>query len=177
MDINVDLVDPKKNIIDSSLPLADILVISRFRYTDLVDFSKASNLKWVHVTSSGSDDIALTLKNTSIMLTNSSGVSAIPIAEHVFTYMLMFARQFIFSYRVQMEKKRWSQNPNTLLPTELYNKRLGIVGYGRVGKRIACIAKGFGMMVSALAYHMPLQDIYTDMAYTPIDLNKLLKFI
>ncbi len=173
-DIDVEIIDPKKSLIDSYLPKANILVFSRFKYDDLLDFSKASNLKWVHTTSTGCDSIASTLNSTQILLTNSSGTSAIPIAEHVFAFMLMFARQFILSYRVQIEKRKWLQDPNVLLPIELYDKRLGIIGFGRVGKRVAYIAKGFEMQVSALAYKKTISDVCVDQAYSHRDINKLL---
>ena len=148
----INLIEDKKDIVDKYLPETDILVYSSFDYPDLVDFKIAKKLKWVHVTSAGASDTASQLKSTTILLTNSSGVHPIPISEHVFTYLLMFTRQFHTSYRTQIEEKKWMQSYHFLQVSELYEKTIGIVGFGRIGKQIAKLAKGFGMTVVTLTH-------------------------
>lgn len=151
-DAKINLVEDKKDTVDTYLPKTDILIYSSFDYPDLVDFKIAKNLKWVHVTSAGSADTAEKLRNTNVLLTNSSGVHPIPISEHVFTYLLMFTKQFHKSYRVQIEEKKWKQSYKFLPVSELFGKTIGIVGFGRIGKRVAEIAKGFGMNVVPLIH-------------------------
>lgn len=171
--IEINIVEPKKEKINKYLPETDILICTRYT-SNLLDLISAKKLKWIHITSAGSNDTVTLLKKTRILLTNSSGVHPIPIAEHVFTYLLMFARQVYKSYQVQIEKKTWLQDPNFLEPTELHQKTIGIVGFGRVGKRIAKIAKGFDMYVIALSHMKVISDLNVDKSYSQKDLNKLL---
>lgn len=173
-DASINVIEDKKEILDMHLGNCEILIYSFFDYPDLVDFTKAKNLKWVHTTSAGASDIANVLKNTDIILTNSSGVHPIPIAEHVFTFLLMFARQIYKSYRMQIEDKKWFQDYNLLAIEELYGKTIGIVGFGRIGKRIAKVSKGFDMHVLALLHNSGAHDPNVDMEYLPEQLNKLL---
>ena len=113
------------------------------------DPSIAPRLKWVQFMWEGIDAISPSFRDSDIILTNASGAHAIPIAEHVFTFMLNHERK-TFMYREYQEKKEWLgwwDQPRLGL---LHGKTIGIIGYGRIGRAIAGIAKGFGMEVIAL---------------------------
>lgn len=112
-----------------------------------IDYSKAKNLQWVHVTSAGVNTLPQELLQSNILITNSSGVHPVPIAEHIFAFILMFARQIIYSYRIQIEDKTWTRS-SLLLPTfELNGKIIAIIGMGRIGKEVARLAKSFNMNI------------------------------
>lgn len=74
-------------------------------------------------------------------------------AEHVFALILSLIRKVPFAHNDvctgNWDRERWQG-------TELRGKTLGIVGYGRVGRQVAEIARGFGMN---LAYG-PWKGIY-----------------
>jgi phosphoglycerate dehydrogenase-like enzyme len=115
----------------------------------LDDPGKAPLLKWVQFMWEGIDRISPAFRDSDIILTNASGAHAVPIAEHVFTFMLNHERK-TFMYREYQQRKEWLgwwDQPKLDL---LYGKTLGIIGYGRIGRAIAGIAKGFGMNVLAL---------------------------
>ena len=110
---------PKAQIVSSNNPKTvagelsstDIIITSPF-HQNLIDLKKATNLKWVHLSSAGVTDMAKFLAPTDIILTNSSGVHPIPISEHVAAFMLMFARQIHKSYRTQIEQHSWKRDPS-----------------------------------------------------------------
>lgn len=57
---------------------------------------------------------------------------------------------------------------------ELYGKKLGIAGYGAIGREVAIRAKAFGMELLAYDPYMPAERIQAD-GVTPVDLDTLLR--
>ncbi len=84
-----------------------------------------------------------------LRITNASGIHAQPIAEHVFGFVLMFARQLHRALR-QQSARTWDSAPVRDHVSTLSGATLGIVGYGAIGERVAQIASAFGMRVIAL---------------------------
>jgi D-2-hydroxyacid dehydrogenase (NADP+) len=172
----IDVIEPTPKALAAHLPTADILVMSPLDHGKIVDFSQASRLKWVHITAAGATDTAAKLRDTPVLLTNSSGVHPIPIAEHVFTFMLMFARHMYESHRRQLQQKQWSQEHIATHLSELHSATVGIVGFGRIGKRVAEVAKGFDMRVVALSHSDPaVSNPAVDQFYTPQQSTQLLQ--
>lgn len=107
----------------------------------------AKNVKWVHSFSAGMDRVLTPeIIKSPILVSNSSGVLAIPIAEHVMSYMLIFSRGFLRS--LENQKKRLWQRDDML--TELHGKTVLIVGMGRIGSEVARLSRAFGCHVIAL---------------------------
>lgn len=105
----------------------------------------APKLRWMHVYGAGVDYLAGTgILERGILLTNSSGINAPPIAEFVLMYMLMHVKQML--KRVEAQRThQWVRYPND----ELRGKTLGIVGPGRIGSEVAKRASAFGMRILA----------------------------
>lgn len=133
--------------VQEKLLWADVLITSEF---GMLNWQNSLNLKWVHLTSAGTNKVPDFIKNSKTILTNSSGVHPIPIAEHVFGLMLMLVRKIYLAHKVQIEKKEWVRSYELYQPAELYGSKLLIVGMGRIGERIAQIGEAFGMKVSAI---------------------------
>lgn len=108
---------------------------------------EARRLRWIHVTFVGVDHLPQFLKESDILITNSSGVHPIPISQHVFAFILMFVRGLHVALRNQIEKKEWVRSYDIFNVQELAGKTIGIVGYGRIGKEIARVAKLFDLNV------------------------------
>jgi D-2-hydroxyacid dehydrogenase (NADP+) len=128
--------------------LADCDVVSGFPY-DLaeLEFQDAKNLKWIHTLSAGVDKVLTPyVKESQLLVSNSSGVHAIPIAEHVLAFMLIFAKKFYESFEKQ-QQKLWQGNDGMF---ELRGSTLLVIGLGRVGSEIAKVAYGIGMNVIAV---------------------------
>jgi phosphoglycerate dehydrogenase-like enzyme len=109
-------------------------------------------LKWVHTGSAGVGAALFPeLVESDVVLTNSAGIHAPPMAETVLGIMLYFARGFDFALRDQLAG-RWDQTAfgTAASPViELSGGTLGMVGYGGVGRAVAARASALGMRVLA----------------------------
>lgn len=79
-----------------------------------------------------------------IVVTNTPDANSASVADLVFALMLVLARRIVEADRA-IREGRWPR----LLGCELLGKRLGVIGFGRVGKAVARRAGGFGMDVFA----------------------------
>ncbi len=110
----------------------------------------AEKLKWVHTAMAGIEDFMYPeFAESHIVLTNSSGVASVGIAEHVIGMMLSFSRKIFESIRYQFKGEYgrfeiWEGDP---IPFELEGKTVGIIGYGSIGRELASRCKALGMKV------------------------------
>ena len=126
---------------------ADTDVIYGFRDQELV--AQSPRLKWLHSYAAGVDELdAAHFERHGILCSNSRGVAAPNIAEHVFALMLSFARSLQRLSRAQ-SAQMWVK-VTEIEVFELHGKRLGIVGLGMIGQEIANRAAVFGMRVSGM---------------------------
>ena len=58
----------------------------------------------------------------------------------------MLSRNIHLAHRYQITEKTWHRSFEEFYPLELFGKKILIVGMGRIGERIAEIAKAFGMI-------------------------------
>lgn len=135
----------------------------------------ASKLKWVQTLGAGvewllSPEIR---RREDLTITNASGIHAQPVAEHVFGFVLMFARQLHRAVR-QQGARDW--NGASLRPSvsTLSGATSGIVGLGAIGRRIAELAGAFGMRVIALR-RTPARTSGVDRVYGVGQLTAFLK--
>jgi glyoxylate reductase len=123
------------------------------QYTDKFDkevLKVAKNLKVIGSCTAGYDNIDIDeATRRGIYVTYSPVESGVSETTAVFTWALILAlaRRIVEAdYFVRSGKWRtWS--PTLFLGTEIRDKILGIVGLGRIGTRVASIAKCFGMKV------------------------------
>ncbi len=116
------------------------------------ELATAGKLRWVHTSAVAVETFCLPeLFARGIAVSNTRGVQAVPIAEHVMAVTLGLARQLPFVIENQ-QQARWAQNAFTgeRLPWLLKGKTLGLVGVGTIGSEIARRAAAFGMKVIAL---------------------------
>lgn len=83
-------------------------------------------------------------KDLAIPVTNCPGVNQVTVAEHVFALLLSYAKNIIPENQFMREQK-WVR----LIGSELFEKTMGILGTGNVGKEVAKRAVAFGMKVVA----------------------------
>jgi glyoxylate reductase len=82
-------------------------------------------------------------------------------ADLAFGLMLAVARRVVEGAQL-VRGGRWrTWAPDTLLGRDVHGARLGIVGYGRIGRAVAARAEGFGMTVVYTARNggVPLDDL------------------
>ncbi len=106
---------------------------------------RAPNLRWIQVMSAGVDWILDdAMRESSVLLTNVSGIHAISISEYVLTMMLTFAKQVPLWLEKNQDRK-WHRFPLALLR----GKTAGVVGLGSIGQEVARLAHACGMRVIA----------------------------
>ncbi len=121
-----------------------LIIRSATRVTaDVID--AATNLRVIGRAGSGLDNVdkaAATKKGIVVM--NTPGGNTITTAEHTIALMFSLARQ-IPQAVASMREGKWDKK--RFMGVELYNKTLGIIGIGNIGKQVAKRAIGLGMNV------------------------------
>lgn len=131
----------------------------------------AKRLKWIHSFSAGVDRLLLPgIVPPEVLLSNSSGIHAIPIAEHLIGFMLLFTRKFHTTLRNQ-QKKIWKGLRDI---TELHGKTVLIVGLGAIGEATARLAHAFGCNVIAVARSNRKPPEFVDRLVTASRLDAML---
>jgi len=81
-----------------------------------------------------------------VVVQNTPEAPSVSVAEMVFSLMFALARN-VTAADSSMKNERWEKKK--LSGTELWQKTIGIVGFGRIGLEVAKRAKAFGMDVLA----------------------------
>jgi hydroxypyruvate reductase len=82
-----------------------------------------------------------------VRVTNTPEVLTEGVAELAIALLLAIARRIPFNDRY-VRAGRWPKEGDPALSNSLAGRRLGIVGLGRIGRRVAQLAEAFGMVVS-----------------------------
>lgn len=95
----------------------------------------------------GLDNVDIkTAQENNITVINTPFGNSISTAELAFALMLSLARKIPFAFQ-HMREHQWQRN--LFMGTELYEKTLGIIGFGNVGRELARRAQAFSMRVMA----------------------------
>ncbi len=109
-------------------------------------FSKLSNLKFVTTVTSGYEYIDLDCaKKHGISVSNCAGANAESVAEHAFGLLIGLSKKIVEFDRAVRQRGEYKYDG--FIGHELFQKTIGIIGYGEIGTRIARIAKGFDMKI------------------------------
>ncbi|WP_208898338.1 amino acid adenylation domain-containing protein [Streptomyces incarnatus] len=123
----------------------EVIVLRSGVRLDASVIAAADSLKVIARAGSGVDNIDLVAaKQTGATVFNIPAVSAPAVAELALGLMLAMARHIALADR-QVRSGTW--NKAALSGTELGGKTLGLVGHGRIGSRIAVLARALGMHV------------------------------
>ncbi|MEO8620507.1 MAG: D-2-hydroxyacid dehydrogenase [bacterium] len=115
--------------------------------------SAATQLRWVHSTAAAVGDLLPLdeLARRHIVVTNSRGVQAVPMAEQVMAGLLALARRLDLTILAQRDR-RWIQAQLGEIdrPWLLRGKSMTIVGLGSIGMAIAERAHAFGIRITGV---------------------------
>ena len=131
----------------AALPEADVVVVSMMWKNDLAPSAK--RLKFIQSISAGIDQYDReVLRAHGIRLANAAGVNAHAVAEHAMALILALKRH-LHSGRDNQAAKQWRGMISEIGEREdqLGGKTLLVVGLGRIGARLAQLAKAFDMRV------------------------------
>lgn len=127
-----------------AIPGAQLVVGGRISDEAL---ARADALAWQHVTWAGVEGILTEgLVDRGIVLTNSRGVSAANIAEHVLAMMLALGRAIPFFVR-QQEKREWRGWYERPAFYELTGQTVVLLGTGAIGHATAVRLRPFGCRI------------------------------
>ena len=125
------------------------------------DIAQLPELKMVAIAATGTDNVDLAAcRERGIVASNIRDYSLVSVPEHVFTLVLALRRN-LRAYMADVENGRWEQSSRFCLLDypigDLAGSRLGIVGYGALGRKVATIAQAFGMQVLVTS-RSPVQE-------------------
>lgn len=157
----------EEELIKTIPPYKAIVVRSATKVTGKV-IGAASNLKLIVRAGIGLDNIDLeAAKEKGIEVRNTPKATSISVAEHAMGLMLGVVRNH-GKANLSMKAHRWEKK--LLKGTELYQKTLGIIGGGRIGKEVAKRALAFEMKV--LVYDVV--QVQTDLDIKQVSWEELL---
>ena len=131
---------------------AEVLITNKTLIT-ANDMALLPELKYIGVLATGYNVVDIDeAKARGIVVTNIPAYSTASVAQMVFAHILNITQRVGY-YADENIRGRWTNNPDfcywdTNL-VELDGKKMGIVGYGNIGKATARIALAFGMEVLA----------------------------
>ncbi len=112
----------------------------------------APQLKIIARHGAGYDNVDLeAARERGIIVTNTPDATAFSVAEHTLGLILSVSRRIALGDR-GLRAGRWGVRSDCW-GVDLYGGTLGVVGYGRIGQRVAALARGLGM---AVAYADPV---------------------
>ena len=129
---------------------ADAVICNKCLITEEV-FSACPNLKYVGLFATGYNNIDLAAASRhGAVVCNVPSYSTAAVAQHTFAFILEYYSK-ISQYIKMTAEGGWigyKLFSNFCIPTtEIEGLTLGIVGYGNIGRRVADIARAFGMRV------------------------------
>ncbi|KAL7788202.1 hypothetical protein V8C37DRAFT_418491 [Trichoderma ceciliae] len=114
------------------------------------DPEDAPKLGYIHFNVAGTDHVANkpAFKDPNITITTSTGGPSIAVAEWVIGSILGLTRR-LFQFTELQKAKSWGSSVRAPPPFTLDGKKMGIIGYGSIGRQVARLAQGFGMEIIA----------------------------
>lgn len=145
----IDGMDPKN--VDQSIYADKTILVT---LTALPKSPKdCAKLELIQLFSAGSERAqkSVIFQETDIPFTTSSGVHGPQIAEWVVMTALVYSHHYNSLYELQKQKKwkRQGAYENFDVVTDMVGQRLGILGYGSIGRQVARVGKAMGMTVVA----------------------------
>ena len=120
-------------------------------------------------------------KKKNIIVTNTPEVLNDATAD-ITILLLLGASRKVLEARRAAEKQDWTWSANFLLGKQMSNKKLGILGMGRIGRAVAKRARGFGMEIhyhnrnqlskeleEGAIYHPSIKDLFKQSDFLSIN--------
>jgi phosphoglycerate dehydrogenase-like enzyme len=133
--------------LEQAIPGADYIVCYPNVKSDDAFYKAAPKLKLYQLLSAGYDDVDIeAARRAKVPVCNNGGANAISVSEHAMMLMLTVSRRVIWQHE-SVSAGRWRGNAPAPMMYEIYDKTLGIIGLGTIGKKVARVANAFRMRV------------------------------
>jgi len=175
-------VDVRTDMAEDELPGAigdyDALVIRSATKVDAALIERAGRLKVIGRAGIGVDNVDVpAATKRGIIVANAPESNIVAAAEHTIAMLLAQARN-IPQAHASLKSGKWERS--RFGGVEVYDKTLGILGFGRIGQLVAERAKAFGMVVTAYDPFVAAEryrELGVERAASPEDLYKTADFI
>ncbi|MFK7803172.1 MAG: D-2-hydroxyacid dehydrogenase [Anaerolineae bacterium] len=151
----------------------DVMVCSGYWQDQWLE--QAPRLKFVQSISAGINQYGIEkFQKAGIWLASAAGVNANAVSEHAMAHILSFSR-LMHTGRDYQRQKHYRGMISTIdqREDELGGKTILIVGLGRIGKRLARLAKAFDMHVIGTKRQSDVQIEHVDQVYSPDRFKKI----
>ena len=131
------------------------------------------NLKYVGVLATGTNVVDLVdARARGIVVANVPNYCSESVVQLVFAHILNLVSRFSQNLTA-VQNGEWVASPDFSFSkgklVELYGKRLGVVGFGSTGRRVAQVARAFGMRVVAYSPRLVVGSRYDDVEAVSLD--------
>lgn len=139
-----------RETLEQEIADAEVLLCNKTA-VDAPLLEKAKKLRYIGLFATGYNNIDVkTAAQKGITVCNAPGYSTEAVAQHTVALMLALLNRVGDYNKIVLEGDWIKSRTFSYFPFPLYElagKTLGIVGYGSIGKRVAAIAKAFGMKI------------------------------
>jgi len=151
--------------IDRDIERAEIFLGGRLTAEQ---FARASSLRWIHVPWAGVNALFAVeaIRESSVLVSNASGIMADSVADQVMAYLLLFSRQLLPQLDAMKRHEWMTQSVERTERRILRDATIGIIGFGSIGRAVARRARAFGMRVVAVRRTTARTDSSVDMVVT-----------
>ena len=145
--IDLVLAQPGTDTFQAALPKAEFMICYPNVKMEEAFYKAAPKVRLVQLLSAGYDAVDIeAARRAKVPVANNGGANAISVAEHAVMLMLTVARRVVWQH-ASVSGGRWRGNGPPPTMYELYDKTLGIIGLGNIGRKVARRAQAFGMKV------------------------------
>lgn len=158
-------------VIERSLG-ADVVITNKVKLTREV-IHQLPSLKYITVTATGFDVVDIqTARERGIPVSNVPIYGTDSVAQHVIAMLLHFSNQ-IDLHDSEVHRGEWGHCPDFCFwrtpLTELAGMTMGIIGFGRIGRRVGELAHALGMGVLACDDYQQRPPDYAPFAWASLD--------
>ena len=168
--------DTPAALVGERIHAANIVLTNKVNLS-AADMQNASNLKFISVMATGTNNIDLrAAQSQNIVVSNAVGYATPSVVQHTLTLILALATRLNLYHR-DVQAGKWQQSKTFCLLDhpimELSGKTLGIVGFGELGSQVARVAESFGMLIK-VAQRPGYQHSDVELGYPRLALEQLL---
>jgi D-3-phosphoglycerate dehydrogenase len=148
VDTNIDIVKrpPRERLLEL-IGNYDAVITRSATALDAAVFAAAQRLKVAGRAGVGLDNVDIDAATAAgVMVMNTPEANTLAATEHTLALMLALCRRLPDAH-ASLKRGEW--NRAQFMGVQLYEKTLGVIGFGRIGSRVAERARAFGMTVIA----------------------------
>lgn len=149
-------------------------VLLRSARMDRAQIEAAPRLRIIARHGAGYDTVDLAAaRERGVAVTVTADANAVSVAEHTLALILAVVRR-VAAADAGVRQGRWDQARRAAVGQELDGKALGLVGFGRIGRRVARMAAAFDMTVMATDQDAHVERAAHDLGVRLVGLPELL---